>query len=155
MEFLIKSFKTCCLLGLFTLINSCDYASEEVDPVTEYKIDANASLPTNGNRILGYVKAKQNQPFPAFDFEITDPTGIKIQTYAEPNIDMIFRIALEGTKTYHSQSGGVEDFKISITEITNNHIKGTFSGSVFLAQTTGIENFKLTDGEFFLKRDLN
>jgi hypothetical protein len=90
-----------------------------------------------------------------FDFEITDPTGIKTQTYAEPNIDMIFRIAKEGTKTYHSQSGDVEDFKISITEISNNHIKGTFSGSVFLAQTTGNENFKLTDGEFFLKRDLN
>lgn len=122
--------------------------------LTEYKIDAKADLPLNGNTILGYAKSVPNQPFPAFDFEITDLTGVKVQNYTEPNNSMIFRLAIEGTVTYHSQHGGVEDFNINITEITNSHVKGTFSGKVFLAQTTDGTNFNLTEGEFFLKRNL-
>jgi hypothetical protein len=123
--------------------------------LTEYKYDASAALPINGNTISGYAKALPNQPFPAFSFEITDPTGIKVQNYSEPNGDMIFRLSLEGTITYHSQHGGVEDFNINISEITNNHVKGTFSGKVFLAQSSDGTNFNLTEGEFFLRRDLD
>jgi PBP1b-binding outer membrane lipoprotein LpoB len=120
---------------------------------TEYKVGASATLPLNGKTISGYAKAP-NQPFPAFGFEITDLTGIKVQNYTEPNNSMIFRLAIEGTVTYHSQHGGVEDFNIDIAEITNNYVKGTFSGKVFLAQSFDGTNFTLAEGEFFLKRNL-
>ncbi len=121
----------------------------------DYKYDAVATLPSNGNTIASYAKAVPNQTFPSFDFEITDPTGIKVQNYTEPNNDMIFRLAIEGMVTYTSQNGDAEDFNINITEITNNHVKGTFSGKVFFAQSTDGSNFSLTEGEFFLKRELN
>lgn len=120
----------------------------------EYKYDAVATLPVNGNTLSGYAKAVPNQTFPSFDFEITDPTGIKVQNYTEPNNDMIFRLAIEGMVTYTSQNGDAEDFNINITEITSNHIKGTFSGTIFLAQSSNGTNFSLTEGEFFLKRQM-
>lgn len=121
----------------------------------EYNYDASADLDTNGNRIYGYAKSVPNQPFPAFNFEITDLTGIKVKNYTEPNDNMIFRLAIEGTITYTSIHGVAEDFKINIKEITNDYIKGSFSGTVFLAQSTDNTNFSLTEGEFYLKRDLN
>ncbi len=123
--------------------------------LAEYKYDATVSLPLNGNTISGYAKAVPNQPFPAFDFEITDQTGIKVKNYAEPTNDMIFRLAIEGMITYTSQHGNVEDFKINIIEITNDYVKGTFSGIVFLAQSTDGANFTLTEGEFYLKREID
>jgi hypothetical protein len=122
--------------------------------LVEYKYEATANLAVNGNTISGYAKAVPNQPFPAFDFEITDPTGIKVQNYVELNNNMIFRLAIEGMITYTSQHGGVEDFNINITEITSDYVKGTFSGKVFLAQSTDGTNFSLTEGEFYLKRDV-
>ena len=121
--------------------------------LTEYKIDANATLPLNGNTLSGYAKMNSNQPFPAFDFEIKDLSGIKAKNYSESQFEMIFRVALEGTLTYHSlHNSQVEDFNIEITEITNSSVKGKFNGSVYLVQSTGGEFFSLTEGEFYLKR---
>jgi PBP1b-binding outer membrane lipoprotein LpoB len=153
------------VIALSLIISSCSSDDSNQDEnfyiktkingeLVEYKYDATANLPLNGNTISGYAKAVPNQPFPAFDFEITDPTGIKVQNYAEPNNDMIFRLAIEGMITYTSQHVGVEDFNINITEITSDHVKGTFSGKVFLAQSTDGTNFSLTEGEFFLRRDI-
>lgn len=121
--------------------------------LVEYKINASASFPLNDKRISGYAKAVANQPYPAFDFEIIDPTGIKVKNYATPNNDMIFRLAIEGMITYTSQNGNAEDFQINITQITNDYVRGTFSGKVFLAQSTDGASFSLTEGEFYLKRD--
>lgn len=122
--------------------------------LVEYKFDASANFPLNSNTISGYAKAVPNQSFPAFDFEITDPTGIKVKNYEEPIDDMIFRVAIEGIVTYTSQNGDAEDFQINITQITNNAVRGTFSGTVFLAQSTDGANFSLTEGEFYLNREL-
>ena len=135
--------------------NSGYYIRAKIDgELTEYKFDATASFPLNDNRISGYAKSNPNQTFPAFNFDITDPTGIKVKNYTEPNNDMIFRLSIEGMVTYHSLHGGTEDFNINITEITNDYVKGTFGGKVFLAQSNDGSNFTLTEGEFFLKRDL-
>ncbi len=135
--------------------NSNYYIKAKINgELTEYKFEATASFPLNDNRISGYAKATPNQPFPAFDFEIIDPTGIKVKNYIEPNNDMIFRLSIEGMVTYHSLQGDVDDFNINITEITNNHVKGTFGGKIFLAQSNDGSNFTVTEGEFFLKRDL-
>ena len=119
-----------------------------------YRYDANASFPLNDNTISGYAKATPNEQFPAFSFEITDPTGINVQNYTEPNSDMIFRLSIEDNITYTSQHGDVDDFNINITEITNNYVKGTFSGKVYLVQSIEGTNFSLTEGEFYLKRQM-
>lgn len=120
---------------------------------TEYKIDANATFPLNSNTISGFAKATIDQPFPAFDFEIKDPSGIKTKNYSESQYEMIFRVAKEGTITYHSlHNSDVEDFNIEITEITNDFVKGKFNGTVYLAQGNTGAFFTLTEGTFFLKR---
>lgn len=153
---LVVFFSSCNLEDENTNNNQNYFIKAKVDgELVEYRFNATATLPTNGNKITGYAKAVPNQPFPSIDFEISDPTGIKVQNYAEPNNNMILRVAAEGTVTFTSQNGNSEDFKINITEITNSHIKGTFSGTVFLAQNSNGANFSFTDGEFYLKRKFN
>lgn len=123
--------------------------------LTEYKLDAVATLNTGGNRISGYARQNANTPFPAFDFEITAPEGISTRSYSENDYEMIFRISQEGTTTYHSlHDSNITDFVIIISEITDDSVKGSFFGTVSLAQGAAGQNLSLTEGEFFLKRDL-
>lgn len=161
---------TSLILGLSILFISCkNDGSDKDDSVTEnfylkakvngqlkeFKFDAIASLPPNGNSIAGYAKETSDMPFPAISFEITEPTSIGVRRYTEPHDGMIFRLSIDGFLTYHSQHGETNDFVIDITEITSHHIKGTFNGKVFLAQATEPTYFNLTEGEFYLKRDVD
>lgn len=157
------------VIALSLVLTSCSSDSNEnqvyfiktkVDgELLKYNFSANALLPINGNvnanQIQGRAKATQNTTNPSFSFEINDPAGIKVQNYSEENFNMIFKLKIDDDIIYHSQADDVNDFNINITEITNNHIKGTFSGTVTLTLSSGDGNFSLTEGEFFLKRNLN
>ena len=48
-------------------------------------------------------------------------------------------------------SGTVADSKLTITELTNTDVKGTFSGTVYLSDFS--KSAAITDGQFYLKRE--
>lgn len=165
--------KTIWLLAIVIGLSSCDSSSSDddnnnsADYFIKAKIDGeeiefkgfpNIALDKtatgNGNQLVGSASQSTSSNFPSFSFEISDPTGIKVKTYTQAEFELIFRYSLSGTNTYHSQAGQADDFQITITEITDNHLKGTFSGTITEA-INGNETLSVTDGQFFTKRQLD
>lgn len=108
----------------------------------------------NGNLLVGSASESTDSNFPSFSFQILDPSGIQEKTYNQSEFELIFRYSLSGSDLYHSQAGEVDNFQITITEITDNHLRGTFSGTITEA-INGSETWVVTEGQFFTKRQLD
>ena len=170
---IVNFFKMIGLLALLVGFYSCDNGSSDDDDnnSTDYFVKAkingqelefkrfpNIALDKtasgNGNQLVGSASQSTSSNFPSFSFEISDPTGIKEKAYNQAQFELIFRYSLSGTNLYHSQASSVDNFQITITEITDNHLKGTFSGTITEA-INGNETLTVTEGQFFTKRQLD
>ncbi|MFV0604414.1 MAG: hypothetical protein ACK5NK_01110 [Niabella sp.] len=85
--------------------------------------------------------------------DIEDATAITTKTYTKNanGVALMFRYNQSATKMYYLYMPD-ESFTITITEINNNYVTGTFSGPI---RADGNENdlLQVTEGSFKLKRN--
>jgi hypothetical protein len=90
---------------------------------------------------------------PSLDIELWMTGGnIKTGTYDfNLNRNFISRYAIQeanNTIIYNTEYDGVRDYKINITELSKDGIRGTFSGTLKLKGSTKV--YIVTDGDFYL-----
>jgi hypothetical protein len=116
--------------------------------LTEYRINAEGRVDNSGLRGSAFSTSSSN--FPSFNFDIATSL-LEVKTYSEVNSTLIFRYNLSGFENFNSNMGNEMDFKITITELTGEIIRGTFEGTIRKAQNF-IESISINNGEFRLKR---
>lgn len=149
---------------LFTMI-SCSSSELPPDSSGKYFIKAKLNGELVEYRVYAYV---QNDPsrilsatafksstsnFPSLGFTIESSEAItkKIHKETDPNTNLIFVYSLAGLESYNSQMGDEQDFKIEVTEINPEFVKGKFEGTIRKASGSNVNTvIEVKDGEFYL-----
>lgn len=76
----------------------------------------------------------------------TDKSGVGVMYYSD--------LGPDHSQVYSTlglfDPAGVKDFRFAITELTDTHVRGTFSGSVYYRSSTTVLSKKITEGAFYL-----
>lgn len=118
---------------------------------TEYTIDAKGTIENKHFAASAFSSTSSN--FPMFSMEIEDVENIVVNNYSEENpaTNLIFRYAKVASETFYSQYGDEKDFKINITEINGDYIKGIFSGTIRNSANNS-ESLTVSEGQFLVSR---
>jgi hypothetical protein len=70
---------------------------------------------------------------------------------ADASLTLFNNLAIDKIYSIYTTGRNPEYFSVTLTEITNNHFKGTFSGT-YMFNDDRTDSVRITDGEFFVKR---
>lgn len=124
----------------------------EVDAVMMTNVAAVSKSAGNPDKLSFFLNDAYKENTETFShslrFSIPDKTGTAALTANEDNwnVELFLATGEEGKYVVY----GNEDFNITVTNISANHVSGTFSGKVKIAQGQGHgkDEFTITDGKF-------
>lgn len=121
--------------------------------LTSYSIDAKGIIESTQFQAYAYSGSAFN--YPMFSLQIEEEKdAITTKSYFEANnsTNLIFRYLRKGDEgVFYSQLGEEMDFRINITEIKNEHIKGTFGGTIRHSSNPD-QSIAVSEGEFYVPR---
>ncbi|MCU0326869.1 MAG: hypothetical protein MUF45_16780 [Spirosomaceae bacterium] len=119
--------------------------------------DVNANFQNDPSRTLSataFKSSSSNFPSLGFTIESSEPISKKSYQETDPSINLIFVYSLAGSESFNSQMGEEQDFKIEVTEINKEFVKGKFGGTIRKASGNNINSsIEIKDGEFYLSKE--
>lgn len=119
--------------------------------LVEHQADAGAKIFGAGSHFEGFSRKELLTGYPGFSMSLESGIPVSTKTYTRQmsSVALMFRYYPVASKIYYCYTE-TDDFNITITEITNEFVSGTFNGTISEANNEN-DKIDITEGQFKLK----